>query len=181
MKSDQLTRRRRGATRAVALCARISVVVVSFVTIAAKCGDGEGGFEPTLDASDGDGAINRARCPSAAPSEGESCVLPEGTTCDFGQCGTRLATCGRGRWTFGTNPAPAPNCPSLPPEVDAACPACWPASATCTYGSTDCSQPDASLNTAVASCPNGAWVLDIRPCRDGGEPDVQGDAEPDAD
>ena len=50
------------------------------------------------------------------------------------------------------------------------------ASATCSYGT--CDGPDASSNTAVASCPGGTWTLVVRPCgatSDSGA-DVQRDA-----
>jgi len=47
------------------------------------------------------------------------------------------------------------------------------------YGSADCSAADASVNTAVASCADGKWAIDIQPCRTA--LDIQGDAEQSAD
>jgi hypothetical protein len=52
---------------------------------------------------------------------------------------------------------------------------------SCRYGSADCSAEDASVNTGIAFCRDEKWVFDVRPCRDGGGPDVQGDAEAGAD
>lgn len=135
---------------------------------------------PNADAGIDDSAVATAICPATAPDAGTPCTLPEGTTCDFGNCGTRLAQCTGGTWRFGSNPAPRPPCPAQPPDIEAPCPECWPSDVTCVYGSQDCSAADASLNTSVASCVNRKWTLDVRPCRDAGA-DVQGDAAPDAD
>lgn len=132
-------------------------------------------------ASDGDGGVDaglveRATCPDKPPRDGAACALPEGTTCDFGRCGTRIAKCTAGAWRFGGNLPPTPPCPATPPESEAGCPPCWPAEITCTYFAERCSDPDAAAgqNIAVASCPAGRWELDITPCRDAGA-DVQGD------
>lgn len=135
---------------------------------------------PGTDAGIDDSAVATAICPATAPAAGSRCTLPEGTTCDFGSCGTRLAQCSGGTWRFGSNPPPRPACPEQPPDIEAPCPECWPAEATCVYGSQDCSAADASLNTSVASCVNRKWTLEVRPCRDAGA-DVQRDAGPDAD
>ena len=88
--------------------------------------------------------------------------------------------CVAGAWRFAGNPAPRPPCPETPPEPDAACPACWADDMTCSYGSEVCA-PDASPNFAVATCPRGAWRVDIQKCKDGGGADVQGDAKADGD
>lgn len=139
---------------------------------------------PGDDAGALDGTATRTDCPEQEPAAGAACALPEGTTCGFGKCGTRLARCTLGAWEIGANPAPRPPCPEVPPSQGQACAPCWPPEMTCTYGSTDCSAEDASVNTAVASCPNETWVLSVRPCRDGGldgGPDVQGDSGLDAD
>lgn len=124
-----------------------------------------------VDAGDGDGASpTRAACPKAEPAAGEACDLPEGTTCDYGTCGTQLAECTNGAWRRAGNTAPNPPCPEAPPTADAGCPPCWPKTRTCTYD-TACRDPDASrpVNAALASCPNEVWELVIEPC-----PDVQG-------
>ncbi|WP_146648154.1 hypothetical protein [Labilithrix luteola] len=160
--------------------------MVASATIAAPCGESGSGEGESLVSGDGDSGTERAGCPQDPPVEGTVCLVPEGTACDFGGCGSKLVRCTRGVWRYGKNPTPSPVCPPAPPE--GACPPCWPEFATCTYGSVDCDAPDASVNTAVASCVGGLWDLVIRPCRDGGDdsgdgggPDVQGDGGPDAD
>ena len=167
--------------RAAFLAATISTAAVAAAAVAGACGDGSAAVTAGSDGGEETGSVQRAECPTAEPANGSLCLLPEGTTCDFGQCGTRLARCMQGAWKLGGNGAPSPPCPVDPPNTDLQCPACWPAAVSCTYGSSDCSAADASVNTAIASCPRGTWVLDIRPCRDGGGPDVQGDAGADAD
>jgi hypothetical protein len=157
------------------------VVGAAAAALAGACGDSSSTTSNGLDSGQETSSVTLAECPPAEPTNGSVCLLPEGTTCDFGQCGTRLAQCTRGTWRLGANAAPNPPCPADPPSTDMKCPACWPAKVKCTYGSTDCSAADASVNTAIASCPNGTWLLDIRPCRDGGGPDVQGDGGADAD
>jgi hypothetical protein len=127
-----------------------------------------------------DSGIIVATCPKARPANGTECLLPEGTTCDFGQCGTLLAQCSRGLWVLASNDPPRPPCPDVAPNPGIACPPCWAPAVSCPYGSTDCSLPDASDNKTIATCPDGGWVVEFRPCRDAG-PDVQGDGGPDAD
>ena len=156
------------------------VVGSGAATLASACGSDASTLTPTQDGGGGDGALPRSDCPKAEPADGTLCLLPEGTTCDFGLCGTRLARCSQGAWRVGGNAAPSPACPKDPPN-NTPCPACWPRAISCPYGSTDCSAADASVNAAIASCPNGTWILEVRPCRDGGGPDVQGDGGPDAD
>ncbi len=167
--------------RAAFLAASLGTIAVGSATLAGACGDSSASVSPGADGGEESGSVQKAECPTAEPDDGSLCLLPEGTTCNFGLCGTRLATCRQGAWILGGNAAPRPVCPADPPAVDLQCPPCWRASDSCTYGSSDCSSADASVNTAIASCPHGTWVLDIRPCRDGGGPDVQGDAGADAD
>jgi hypothetical protein len=172
---------RRRAGIALRLAAPCALAAAASTGLAVAC-SAEIDVAPVApDAAGDEGSVSPDDCPTAVPVTGASCALPDGTTCDFGQCGTRLARCTRGVWQVGANAPPSPPCPADPPSADVGCPACWPAAVVCTYGSTSCAAPDASLNTAVASCPAGTWVIDIRPCRDGGGPDVQGDAGPDAD
>lgn len=149
--------------------------------VAGACVDTSLTVADAPDSGDGNSSLQRADCPKKEPQNGSLCLLPEGTTCDFGLCGTRLARCTRGAWSAGANAPPSPACPKDPPNKDVPCPDCWPPLVSCTYGSKDCSLTDASINTTITSCPNGKWVVDIRPCRDGGEPDVQRDGGPDAD
>lgn len=126
----------------------------------------------------------RAACPKEEPGSGAACDLPEGTTCDFGACGTRLTVCSGGAWRRAGNPPPTPPCPDAPPTSDAGCPPCWPVAKTCTYYSAACLDPDAAgpLNAAVASCPSGIWSVDIQSCPppEAGA-DVQGDSGLDGD
>jgi len=172
-----------GTERVLRRVAALLVLGAGAVALASACGDESADQVAAGDAGGATGSLEPGTCPSPgqAPAEGAACRLPEGTTCDFGECGRRIAQCTRGAWRYGTNGSKTPPCPETVPNPDVSCPPCWPAAVTCRYGSTDCSLEDASVNTAVASCPSGRWVLDIRPCRDGGGPDVQGDAEPDGD
>ena len=157
------------------------VLAAGSAAVAAACSEDLEQVPPPPDGGEDSGTVGLSECPKVEPSNRAACLLPEGTTCEFGQCGTRLARCTRGAWMVASNPPPRPPCPEAPPNTDVPCPACWPREISCTYGSSDCSQADASLNTAIASCPQGSWVLDIRPCRDGGGPDVQRDGGPDED
>ena len=162
-------------------------VLFGFVTIAVACGDEESGVAAPPDAAEQPGSLGDSECPDVAPASGEACLLPAGTTCAFGPCGSPIARCLGGVWRYSGNPDAAapdsgPPCPKDFPASGSLCPACWPSGASCTYGSSDCSAPDASLNQTVASCPGGRWLLTTSPCgiTDAGA-DVQGDAEPDAD
>jgi hypothetical protein len=154
----------------------VLIVIAGF----AACGDDAIAPPAPPDSGVDDSALATAICPNIAPTEGDKCTLPEGTTCDFGQCGTVLARCTGGLWRFGSNRPPNPSCPEQAPETESICPSCWPEDKTCIYGSTDCSSADASINTSVAVCMNGRWTLEVRACRDAG-PDVQGDAALDGD
>ena len=148
--------------------------------LAAACGAASETTAATPEGGAEGGQVVVATCPAAQPTNGSPCLLPEGTTCDFGLCGTRLAQCLRGAWRLAPNEPPAPACPDPAPNPGVSCPPCWPAAVSCAYGSTNCSLADASDNTTVASCPAGGWVVEFRPCRDAG-PDVQGDGGRDAD
>ncbi|MBX3217508.1 MAG: hypothetical protein KF850_36085 [Labilithrix sp.] len=176
--------RARGSRGALAA---IGAAIVVVATIAAACGDDPGVNPTDIDSGGtpgvpGDGVL----CPDAAPEAGEGCVLPEGTTCAFGACGSPIAQCSLGAWRYSGNPQP--RCPRDFPVSESACPPCWPTGLECTYGSVDCSAADASANTTVASCVDGGpdvplrWSLRTFPCAivDAGA-DVQHDAEPDAD
>ena len=169
---------------------RFAVLGFTFVvtaTIAVACGDDPGTSPDDSDSGSPLGVLGDSVCPDAAPEAGEGCVLPEGTTCSFGVC-SPIARCSRGAWRYSGNPQPRPPCPKDFPASESACPPCWPTGLECTYGSSDCSAPDASANTTVASCVDGGadrplrWVLRSFPCgiTDAGA-DVQGDAAPDAD
>ena len=146
-----------------------------------NCGGSNVGDLVVVDGGSTPNSLDRAECPDAAPVDGAECELPQGSTCIFGFCPVRVAQCTRGIWHWGQNALPLPVCPAAPPESASNCPPCWPALVTCTYGSTDCSAADASVNTAVASCADGKWAIDIRPCRGNAGADIQGDAEPSAD
>ena len=148
------------------------------LTAVASCADDGVDDRPTSDASVDEAGLDRAQCPEAGPAAESACALPEGTTCAFGACAT-IVICRAGFWRYASNPPPQLPCPEDPPG-DTPCPACWPKGATCPYGSRDCSAPDASVNTTIASCVDGKWSVEVKPCRDAG-PDVQGDAGEDAD
>jgi hypothetical protein len=139
---------------------------------------------PAAGDAGGDGTVApKTSCPKDEPVDQSACDLPEGTTCDFGTCGTNLSRCTLGTWVHSGNPPPSPPCPSTPPAADSGCPACWPASKTCVYEPAVCLAGDASpQNTAVAGCVKEIWSLDFRPCvpKDAGA-DVQGDADADGD
>ncbi|MCL2777707.1 MAG: hypothetical protein FWD73_06855 [Polyangiaceae bacterium] len=143
------------------------------------CGGSNEGGLVIVDGASTTSGLDRAECPDAAPVDGDECELPEGSACFFGLCPVRVAQCMRGIWHLGQNAPPLPVCPAAPPESASDCPPCWPASVTCMYGSADCSAADASVNTAVASCADGKWAIDIQPCRTA--LDIQGDAEQSAD
>lgn len=175
---------RRLVILASGLCAAVAAGATALVVatlVFAACTD-DASSEPAVPDADGlVSSLGESVCPDAAPAPGEGCVLPEGTTCAFGACGSPIASCVVGAWRYGGNPAARPPCPKDFPASDSPCPACWPSGASCTYGSSDCSQPDASTNTTIASCPGGRWFLATFPCSTDAGADVQGDAEPDAD
>lgn len=156
--------------------------VLAPLSLAASCGSSALGDASSEDAGSSSGAVAPADCPGEVPVTGASCSLPEGTTCAFGACDTRYARCTSGVWQVAQNGPGRPVCPAQPPAVGEACPACWPPASSCLYGSVDCAAADASANRAVATCTaEGTWAIGFEPCRDGGGPDVQRDAEPDAD
>jgi len=165
------------------------MLAITFVVTSAgpfACGDDPGAFPDGTDSGSPLGVLGDSVCPDASPKSGETCVLPEGTTCAFGAC-SPIARCSLGAWRYSGNPQP-PQCPKTFPVTESACPPCWPMGLECTYGSSDCSAPDASANTTVASCIDAGpevparWSLRTSPCgiADAGA-DVQGDAELDAD
>lgn len=125
------------------------------------------------------GTVTQGICPAVAPDGSDTCALPEGTTCAFGRSCGPYAQCVRGVWVYGSTPA-APPCPDTPPIADASCPACWPETAVCRYGSEDCSEADASANRTIATCGEGRWALAFSPCADAST-DVQGDGGADRD
>jgi hypothetical protein len=160
------------------------LAIAGVVAIAGACGADATVKADSTDSGTTTGAVGDGICPAAPPALGDGCLLPEGTTCSFGECGSSIAQCLGGLWRYSGNPAPQPVCPDPePPASDTACPPCWPATGICRYGSDDCSSPDASANRTVATCPSGVWRLQYTPCAlpvDAG-PDVQGDAGADAD
>ena len=171
-------------TRAfVAQIAAALLACAAAAAVVSACADDATTDAPPSDGGLDDRAVATAICPARAPESGSRCVLPEGTTCDFGQCGKLLARCTTGFWRFGANADARPPCPAQPPEIASQCPECWPVETTCIYGSQDCSAEDASVNTSIASCVDRRWALEVRACRDAGDAgaDVQGDAEADAD
>lgn len=160
--------------------AAVLAVACSAVTLAGACADDVDSLPVSPDASLPSNDAAAVPCPASMPSSGSNCALPEGTTCDFGGCGTRLARCTGGVWRVGSNSPPVSLCPDAAPNEGVPCPPCWSSDVVCRYGSRDCTSPDASENRAIASCPKGAWRVAFEPCRDAG-PDVQGDGGPDAD
>lgn len=175
--------------------AAIASLLAAAAAIAPGCTDDFVVDSPRSDSGAPEASLGESVCPTAAPADGEGCLLPEGTTCAFGACSARIAQCTRGAWRYSGNPPPRPDCPKDFPASQSACPPCWPSGVECTYGSTDCTAPDASANTTVASCTDagagqpGRWSLRTFACApsDGGGDagdagaDVQRDAEPDAD
>ena len=125
------------------------------------------------------GALGASTCPDAAPRVGESCLLPEGTTCAFGACNTTIAQCSFGSWRFGGSPPVRAACPVDFPVSGEACPACFSPEVSCTYGSENCA---VSANRSVARCEAGVWDIKTTACsiNDAGA-DVQRDAGPDSD
>jgi hypothetical protein len=166
----------------------LGVALAMIATVFAACGDEPGARPASAEGGGAPGLLGDSVCPETAPDAGARCVLPEGTTCAFGACGSSIAQCSLGAWRYSGNPPPRPPCPEDFPVSESACPPCWPIEVECTYGSSDCSVADASTNTTVASCVDGGaggplrWSLRSFPCAvtDAGA-DVQRDAEPDAD
>ncbi|HEY8078504.1 MAG TPA: hypothetical protein VIF62_30450 [Labilithrix sp.] len=157
--------------------------VLAVCAMFAACDSASSTTQETDAGTPRDGDASTVACPTTAPAEGEGCALPEGTTCDFGACSTRLAQCTRGHWQYGGNPPPNPPCPTQVPLPMSKCPDCWPAEGQCTYHEADCFSGDASnQQIIVATCEAQVWAFAFRPCpvQDAGA-DVQGDAEPDGD
>jgi hypothetical protein len=138
------------------------------------------------DAGTDDSSLDKGVCPLAAPAAKTTCILPEGTTCSFDKCGTSIAMCTKGAWVYASNPPSKPPCPPLVPGIDELCPACFPETQPCVYGSTDCTLEDASPNTATAFCVRSEnalkWSVTFKECRPiDASTDVQGDAGLDGD
>lgn len=176
--------RSRSVRRLQARCSVLAggCALVSGITAGASaCGHepSSGALSVAEEASSG--VVSPGECPLLVPANGAMCALPEGTTCDFGRCGTRVARCAHGTWQFGSNSAPAPPCPADVPIRGSFCPPCWPTEATCFYGNDACRAPDASPLLSRATCPQSTWLVAVEACRDGGGADVQRDGEPDAD
>lgn len=161
------------------------MAVVALVTIAVACTDDFVASPVQPDSGSTPATLGDSVCPDAAPEAGAGCVLPEGTTCSFGACSSKIAQCTLGAWRYSGNPPPKPLCPKDFPVSESACPPCWPSGFECTYGT--CEEPDASTNTTVAACIDGGtgqperWQLRSFACAKDAGADVQGDAEPDAD
>ncbi len=161
------------STRALAQVAAALLAGAAF----ASCSDDSQGVVELDDGGASDGGVARALCPDATPSAGEVCLLPEGTTCAFQGCGAGFAQCVGSRWRYGGNPRPL--CPEELPDPDVPCPVCFAPEIECPYGNVGC-VVDGGDRLAIASCPLGTWRIEVRPCDDGGGPDVQGDADADA-
>lgn len=182
-----MPRRLETARRTRALAA-LAVVLSPLAAIATGCADDPLASPMRHDAGAPSSTLGDSVCPRVAPDAGTGCDQPEGTTCAFGACGSSIAECTRGRWRYSGNPPPRPPCPQGFPASDSVCPPCWPSGVECTYGSNDCSAPDASAKTTVASCVDGGagqpqrWAVRTFACAstDAGA-NVQRDAEPDAD
>ncbi len=166
-----------------------ALIAVALAAIAAGCTEDPLAESPRSEAGAPPAVLGDSVCPVVAPDAGEGCLLPEGTTCAFGACGSQIAECTLGAWRFSGNKQVEPPCPTDFPASQSVCPPCWPATKECTYGSRDCSAEDASANRTVASCVDGGagqparWALRTLPCAkpsDAGA-DVQGDADADAD
>jgi hypothetical protein len=187
--------------------ATVALAAAAIAGLSGACHDDSSPPPDTGDSGSTTGAVGDGICPSFAPAPGDACLLPSGTTCAFGSCGTSIGQCLHGAWLYGENLGPTPVCDPSPPAEGTACPPCWPPAVVCRYGSlNDCTAPDASANITVAICPFGLWRLQYSPCgsldagpdveppnsADGGPAapdgeagdagaDVQGDAEPDGD
>lgn len=171
--------------RRLAVTAVIPVIAMAVVT----CGDDGAAPPPGKDSGAQQGQISAGVCPlpDAAPEAGEGCLVPEGTTCSFGNCDNSFfAQCTRGRWKLGSNPAPPPTCPLEIPASEFPCPSCFPETLSCLYGT--CDGADATANVSSASCDAGRWqILTVQACprpdggTDGGPKDAGADVQRDAD
>jgi hypothetical protein len=153
----------------------------------ASCKSSDGVDAPAEAGVEGESGIDKVDCPlqEDPPERNSPCDLPEGTTCNLGACGTKVAVCTHGQWLYGANPAPNPPCPTpTPPAPDTVCPECWPQGKVCTYYPSSCFSADASTEqrVSVASCVDSKWSFTYSACpiSDGGA-DVQGDAGADGD
>src|SRR4051794_22977779 len=98
-------------------------VAVASGAIAGACADEASTGQTANDGDAATGTVSAGICPGAAPRAGDSCLLPEGTTCAFGACGAPIAECRVGVWHYGGNPPPRPPCPGpeAPPD-ESSCP-----------------------------------------------------------
>jgi hypothetical protein len=151
------------------------LIAVSGVAVVMACTEDPNAPPTAEDAGPSANGSVAARCPDVVPSNGGVCLLPDGTTCAFGACGTPVVQCLGGTWRHAANVPPRLPCPSETPESDSPCSPCWPPAVACTYGSADCTQADASAFTASATCDGVKWTVAFRACLDAGA-DVQGDA-----
>jgi hypothetical protein len=76
------------------------VIACSSTSSTGSQGEGDGGDTDGA-TSDGGGADGQSSgCPAAAPSAGDACSLPNGTTCHYGTCGIVTdATCDGSTWS----------------------------------------------------------------------------------
>jgi hypothetical protein len=134
---------------------------------------------PAVEAGvEAEAGIDHVECPKDRPAAGTPCAVPEGTTCDVGACGTSIALCTHGRWTYGGNPEPDPPCPDLVPAPGEPCPECWKPGKSCPYPKSQTCTTEQRI--ATATCIEKAWSVTYTPCPDAGS-HVQGDADADAD
>jgi hypothetical protein len=184
------------------LLGRFLVVLLSFSVLGASlvvaCGEAALPQAERMDAMAPETSVGDGVCPSALPSSGDPCLLPEGTTCAFGSCPLYVVRCTRAAWVLADTAAPASACPEDAPTMGSSCPPCWPETLVCRYSASTCGSvdagPDASgdagFGEIVAACARasvrdgmaGRWTLSETSCgaQDAGA-DVQRDAEPDAD
>lgn len=154
-------------------------VIPTIIVAVARCTDEQTQPDASPDSGTTPGAVGQGVCPDAAPSAGESCVLPEGTTCAFGVCTSAIAQCSLGTWRLGGGPPARAACPVDFPVSGDNCPPCFSEDVACVYGSNDCS---VSANRSTAVCDSGAWEITTTACTimDAGA-DVQRDADADSD
>jgi hypothetical protein len=143
------------------------------------------------------GSNGTGGCPTAQPTAGTSCLLMNGTTCNYptstggppaGYCGGGgglVAICSNGTWqyeaTAGAGGAGVgyAACPvSVPTQGSACTPACGGAQQQCSY---DCAHCNGS--TCTATCNGSTWDVTkyTTPCStiEAGAPDGDTDAAPD--
>src|SRR5687767_2381988 len=158
----------------------ITVLAVGSLGSAFACGGstnsdllgGNGGSGGTGNASGGGGTGNvssggsggnTSGCPASFPTNGTSCSLPNGTTCNYDQgqcCPDWGATCMEGVWqafASSCNPPPPPPCPDVVPENGTACGSGDPCGYNynyCTYGMCVVGTP-----AYIAECDGSNWKV----------------------